>query len=328
MSHSTGSIRRWRLALFAAGALSQVVIAPAARAQAAQKMDAEYTALIKKELSDPRISTELVDHLPASATVPTPLKFLGHIVGQRGILDHAADIHRYMEAVAKAAPKRAKFWKIGKTEEGRDMILLAIADEATLANLDRYKGYLNQLTDPRKTTEAQARQLIHTAKPIYWMTSGMHSPESGGPEMLMELAYRLVVEETPFIQNIRNNVITFITPVIEVDGREKYVDNHYFNEKWNKDHRVDSTAGGGRGGGALPLMYWGKYVQHDNNRDGMGQFLQLTQAVTRTQLEWTPTIMHDLHEAQTYLYASTGTGPYNDALDPVTVDEWWYLAKN
>ena len=95
---------------------------PAAQAQAAQKIDQEYTAQIKKSLSDPRISTELVDHLPASATVPTPLKFLGHIVGAPGILDHAADIHRYLEAVAKAAPKRAKFWKIGKTEEGRDMV--------------------------------------------------------------------------------------------------------------------------------------------------------------------------------------------------------------
>ena len=116
------------------------------------------------------------------------------------------------------------------------MVMLAIADEATIANLDKYKGYLNQLTDPRKTTEAQARQLIKTAKPIYWITSGMHSPESGGPEMLMELAYRLVVEETPLMQNIRSNVITFITPVIEVDGREKFVDNHYFNEKWTKDH--------------------------------------------------------------------------------------------
>ena len=39
--------------------------------------------------------------------------------------------------------------------------------------------------------------------------------------MLIELAYRLIVEETPFIQTIRNNAIIFITPVIEVDGREK-----------------------------------------------------------------------------------------------------------
>ena len=59
----------------------------------------------------------------------------------------------------------------------------------------------------------------------------MHSPETGGPEMLQELAYRLAVEETPFIQQIRNNVITFITPVIEVDGREKQVDTYYFNKK-------------------------------------------------------------------------------------------------
>src|SRR5205807_5263209 len=130
---------------------------------------------------------------------------------------------------------------------------------------------------------AQARQLIHTAKPIYWIVSGMHSPESGGPEMLMELAYRLVVEETPFVQNIRKNVITLITPVIEVDGREKYVDNHYFNEKWTKDH---GTGEGGGRGGVLPLMYWGKYVQHDNNRDGMGQYLELTKATTKAFLEW------------------------------------------
>ncbi len=325
MSRSTGSMRRWTTAFIAAGALSQVPIAPAA-AQS-QKMDQEYTAQIKKYLSDPRISTELVDHLPASSTVPTPLKFLGHIVGAPGVLDHAADIHKYLQAVAKASPKRAKFWTIGKTEEGRDMVLLAIADEQTIANLDKYKGYLNQLTDPRKTTEAQAQKLIHTAKPIYWITSGMHSPESGGPEMLMELAYRLTVEETPFVKNIRDNVITFITPVIEVDGREKFVDNHNFNEQWNKDHPSTGPATG-RGGGALSLMYWGKYVQHDNNRDGMGQFLDLTKNTTKTFLEWTPTVLHDLHEAQTYLYASTGSGPYNDALDPIVVDEWWMLAKN
>ena len=74
-------------------------------------------------------------------------------------------------------------------------------------------------------------------------------------------------------------------------------------------------------------MYWGKYVAHDNNRDGMGQFLALTRNVTKTFLEWKPTVLHDLHEQSTYLYASTGTGPYNEAIDPITIDEWWLLAK-
>src|SRR5690242_11714103 len=70
----------------------------AARAPAGQAQDAEYTALMRKYLSDPRISTELVDHLPASNKVPTPLKFLGRIIGTPGELTHAKDIHAYMAA--------------------------------------------------------------------------------------------------------------------------------------------------------------------------------------------------------------------------------------
>lgn len=278
---------------------------------AAQKVDEAYTAKIREYLQDPRITTELVDHLPASDTVPSPLAFHGRIIGTPGELTYARDIHRYYEALDKASP-RASFWTIGKSEEGRDMGLLAIADDATIAQLQKYRGMLAQLSDPRKTTEAQAQQLLKTAKPIYWLTSGIHSPETGGPEMLQELAYRLIVQETPFIQEIRNNVIVFITPVIEVDGREKHVDTYYYGKKTGKPRP--------------PLMYWGKYVAHDNNRDAMGQLLALTKNVTRVTLEWTPTIMHDLHEASTYLYTSTGTGPYNEALDAITINEWWMLA--
>src|SRR5262245_43923702 len=104
------------------------VVAQAARAP--QKIDAEYTAKIKEYLQDPRITTELVDHLPASDTVPTPLKFHGRIVGQPGELTYSKDINRYLEAIDKASD-RATLWTIGKSEEGRDIVLMAIADEAT-----------------------------------------------------------------------------------------------------------------------------------------------------------------------------------------------------
>ena len=277
-----------------------------------QKVDVEYTRLIHQYLQDPRITTELVDHMPASDTVPSPLKFFGRIPGTPGELTYAKDINRYYEALAAASP-RAKFWKIGQTEEGRDQVLLAIADEATIKDLDKYKGMLASLADSRRTTQAQAQQIIHTAKPVYWANSGIHSPETGGPEMLIELAYRMIVEETPFIQAIRNNMIFLITPVIEVDGREKQVDTYYYGKKTGKQRP--------------PLMYWGKYVAHDNNRDGMGQYLKLTQNITKGVLDWHPTVLHDLHEAQSYLYVSTGTGPYNDSLDPIQVNEWWLLAE-
>ena len=88
-----------------AGVAAQQGAAP--RGQAGQKIDAEYTAKIKEYLQDPRITTELVDHLPASDTVPTPLKFLGRIVGQPGELTYAKDIHRYYEALAQGLAARA-----------------------------------------------------------------------------------------------------------------------------------------------------------------------------------------------------------------------------
>jgi hypothetical protein len=306
---------------FAASTLALAVVALAGTSLQAQqsdpasppqKQDEEYTRLIHQHLVDKRITTELVDHMPASDTVASPLKFFGRIPGTPGELTYAKDIERYYQELARTSP-RVRFWKLGTTEEGRDQIVIAIADEEVLKNLDANKAALAALGDPRKTSPEQARSLIKTAKPIYWITSGIHSPETGGPEMLIELAYRLAIEETPLVRNIRKNVITFITPVVEVDGREKIVDTYYYGKKTGKPKP--------------PGVYWGKYVAHDNNRDGMGQYLKLTQNITRATLDWHPTVMHDLHEAQSYLYVSTGTGPYNPSLDPVQSDEWWLLAQ-
>ncbi len=173
----------WAFALPAQITKKKPAVAEASEAVPAQRIDEEYTKLIKQYLQDPRITTELVDHMPASDTVPSPLKFFGRIPGTPGELTYAKDINRYYEALAKASP-RAKFWKIGQTEEGRDQVVLAIADEATIKQLDKYKDMLAALGDPRKTTDEQARELIKTGKPIYWVNSGIHSPETGGPEML------------------------------------------------------------------------------------------------------------------------------------------------
>src|SRR5882672_5293725 len=103
-----------------------------------QAIDSAYTAKIKLYLQDPRITTELVDHLPASSTVPTPLKFFGRMRGTPGELTYAKDIQRYYEALDKASD-RVKVWNIGKSEEGRDMFVLAVADEQTIRDLDKYK---------------------------------------------------------------------------------------------------------------------------------------------------------------------------------------------
>lgn len=279
-----------------------------------QKLDEEYTARIKRATPDARISTELVDHMPVSASVPSPLKFFGYVPGEPRHLTYHADIVRYYEALEKASP-RVKLFRIGKSDEGRDIVALAIADETTITQLAKYKQITARLTDPRTLQEADARQLIATGKPIYYATGSIHTPETGSPEMLTELAFRLAVEESAYIQTVRNNSIVVLTPATEVDGREKAVDNFRFSLK-----NPTRTAPG--------LVYWGKYVQHDNNRDGIGVGLTLTQHVLKSFLDWHPQVFHDLHESVTLLYVSTGTGPYNTVVDPIQVNEWWLLAQH
>ena len=289
-----------------------------------QRLDAEYTRRILANTPDKRILTEYVDHmpLPADSRVPSPLAFFGYIPGENGKLTYHKDIVRYLTALQQASP-RVKLWTIGKTEEGRDMVAVAIADEDTIKNLQHYKDITAQLTDPRKTSDAVAKQLIATGKPIYYANGSIHTPETGSPEMLMELAYRLAIEESPFINEIRNNVIVVLTPSSEVDGREKVVDEQRQAEAQAKDPKTPTGCVGNQ-----CLAYWGHYVQHDNNRDGIGKGLALTNNILKTFLDLHATVFHDLHESVDLLYVSTGTGPYNPIVAPIQVTEWWWLAQN
>jgi hypothetical protein len=270
--------------------------------------DEQYTSEIRKHTTEARFMTELVDHLPASDTVPSPLEFNGYIAGAEGKLTYAEDVYRYMRALESASP-RVKVLSVGRSEEGREFIVVAIANEETIANLDRYRDITRRLADPRKLTDDEARTLIASGKPMYYATGAMHSPETASPEMLMELAFRLVVEETPFIRSIRDNVITLITPVLEVDGRNRMVDLWRYREK-------------NPGIPTPPLAYWGKYVAHDNNRDQISMALALSKNAMKAYNDFHPQVMHDLHESVPFLYISTGTGPYNPALDPLMIDEW------
>jgi hypothetical protein len=293
--------------------VAALVAAPLA---AQQPIDSVYSARIKELTpTDPRwkFTTEMVETLPASSTVPTPLKVNGYVPGTIGKLSHVAELNKYFKAIADAST-RTKLYSFGMSDEGREMIGLVIADEATIQNIEKYRTDLAKLADPRGLSAAEKTRLITEAKPIYWLSGSIHSPETGSPEMLMELAYRLVVDEGENIKAIRNNVITIITPVTEVDGRDRMVDA----DKLARDLKL--------GPGGVPLVYWGKYTAHDNNRDGMVLSQKLSQNVMNAFLKWKPVVVHDLHESVPFLYTSTGTGPYNDEYDPIVVDEWHTLA--
>jgi len=121
--------------------LACALLAP--RASAQQPIDSAYSAKIR-ELTPTdahwKFTTELVSTLPASATVPTPLKVLGYVPGTLGRLSYVADLNRYFDALAAAAPNRVK---------------------KRLA--------LGRLADPRGLAPADRARIIKETKPTYWL---------------------------------------------------------------------------------------------------------------------------------------------------------------
>ena len=282
-----------------------------------QPIDEEYTKKIREYTTETFFLSPLVDYLPASSMVPTPKAVLGDIAGAKNNLPYSKDVYDYMRLLAKSSP-RVKVVSIGTSEEGREMIAVAIADESILARLDENTAKLAKLADPRTINmdDRQAEQLVSEATPVYYITGTIHSPESGAPTALMELAYRLAVDESPYVKHIRDNVITLITPIVEVDGRDRMVDLF----RWHMAHPGETYPN---------LLYWGHYVAHDNNRDAMGMTLKLSQNVLNTYIGWKAQVLHDLHESGQYFYDNTiGDGPYNAWLDPLLTNEWQMIGWN
>src|SRR6516162_3051986 len=239
-----------RVLTLAAGAAGLVLT------QTKQPQDDEYARLVKEWTTRPEFMSPLVDHLPKVPGVPTTKDVLGYYAGAPKKLTHTADLAKYYRALA-AASKRVKLLAAGTTDEGRECLVIAVADEETIRDLDRYKGYLARLADPRGLSPDQAKPIIAQAKPIYMFTGGLHSAETGPPEMLMELAYRIAVEDTPVFDSIRKNVIVMMSAAAEPDGRDRYVD-WYYKYKLTEENEQDRTP---------QPPYWGKYIYHDNDRD-------------------------------------------------------------
>ncbi|HEY4303081.1 MAG TPA: M14 family zinc carboxypeptidase, partial [Gemmatimonadaceae bacterium] len=283
-----------------------------------QPIDEAYTKKIKEYTTETFFNSPLTDYMPARAGVPTPTAVLGDIAGAPGKLPYSKEVYDYMRRLEKAMPGRVKVYSIGKTEEGREHIAVAIASEALMKGYEANRTALGKLADPRTInfSESQAQSIITSAAPVYYITGTIHSTEAGAPTALMELAYRLAVDESPYVKQIREHVVTLITPMVEVDGRDRIVDIY----EWHKAHPNDVPPS---------PVYWGHYVAHDNNRDAMGVTLKLTENILNEYVESHAQVLHDLHESVAYLYDNTiGDGPYNSWIDPLLTNEWQMIGWN
>jgi hypothetical protein len=238
----------------------------------------ESVAAIAAATGDPHFLSPWVSYLPQSSTVPSPRAFLGRIPGAPGELAGTAKTYAYFRALAAASP-RVRLFTIGHSEEGREILMLAVADEAGIRDLDRLKASTAALADPRRADPAAAEKLIANARPIYYFNAALHSDETGSTEATLELAYRLAVSELPMIRGIRENLVVLINPISNPDGRDKMVDWFYRYLKGKTDH------------GSLPRQsppYWSKYAFVDIIATLTSKLMRLPRLFTACFMSGTP----------------------------------------
>ncbi len=226
----------------------------------------------------------LVLHLshPVFGQVPKPEDTFGFKVGADYKMADYGQMLDYYEKLVNASD-RIQMIDIGKTVVGRPIKLLMISSEENMKQLDKWKDISTKLARAR-ISEAEAQKLAKEGKAVVWFDAGMHATERACAQMINELIYKIVAEESAEMQKIRDEVVTLIVPVMNPDGLEIVTD-------WYRQNLGTSYETSGP-----PILYQ-KYVGHDNNRDWFMNNMPETQAVTNVLYnEWYPQIVHNHHQ--------------------------------
>lgn len=233
---------------------------------------------------------------------PSPSDHLARPVGTDFKLADWAEVSSYYRKLAETTPT-VRLTTLGKTTEGRDLLLAIISSPENLARLDQLKAHAKTLADPRGKSEPEKATALRDGKVFLVVTPSMHSTEVGATEMGMQFAYQLATSDEEPFKSARENAVIFITPTLNPDGLDVVV-SHY-----------RSVVGTSLEASSLGRLYQ-YYTGHDNNRD----WFMMTQAETRAlskflYTECFPQILWDVHQ-QGNGRERFFTPPYRDPLNP------------
>ncbi|MFY9607475.1 MAG: M14 metallopeptidase family protein [Blastocatellia bacterium] len=249
----------------------------------------------------------------AQTKVTTPKEQLGFNFGDDYQLANYVQLVDYWKKLDQQSD-RMSLVDIGKTAEGRTMLMAIITAPENHRKLDRYKEIARRLAMAEGLTDDQARALAAEGRAVVWIDGGLHATEVLGAQQLMELVYQMVSLNDPETTRILRDVI-LLAVCVNPDGLD-LVSNWYMREP---DPLKRSTAG-------LPRLYQ-KYIGHDNNRDFYMSSQPETEAINRVFYhEWFPHIVYNHHQtgpAGTVLFAPPFRDPFNyyhDPLVPLGID--------
>ncbi|HEY7911788.1 MAG TPA: M14 family zinc carboxypeptidase [Blastocatellia bacterium] len=242
--------------------------------------------------------------------IPTFRQVLGYDAGER-ITSHAG-LMKYLEALSSAVPNQVKLFEYGKTWEGRKLIYAAVGSEANIKRLDAIRSAMQRLADPRRTPQAEAKQLIADLPAVIWLGYGVHGNEISSPDAALLTAYHLIAARNDrVVEDILSNVVVLIDPIQNPDGRDRFVHNFEIAEGIEPDpHPLAAEHNEPWPGGRTNHYYF------DMNRDWFALTQPETIGRVRALQQWYPLVFVDLHEMgsdSTYYFAPEAV-PYNPHL--------------
>ena len=247
------------------------------------------------------------DYDPA---IPTFKAVLGYEPGER--ITWHADAVRYFEALAETSPERISVATYAQSWEGRDLVYAIVTSAENMARIDTIKSNMQRLADPRKTTRAEAQDIIKTQPAITWLSYGVHGNEISSTEAAMLTAYHLLASRgDKRVADIMRDTVVVIDPMQNPDGRDRFIHHFEIAEGLVPDSdRLSAEHNEPWPGGRTNHYYF------DLNRD----WFILTQPETQGRVEllqqWYPVAFVDAHEMgsdSTYFFAP-GATPYNPHL--------------
>jgi hypothetical protein len=241
--------------------------------------------------------------------IPTPKSHFGFSIGDNYQLATYTQTEAYLKKIA-AASDRARYTVIGKTEEGRDQLMLIVSSPENLKKLDHYKTISQQLAHAEGLTDEQAHALAEEGKTVVWIDGGLHATEVVATQQLIEIAYQLLSRNDAETKRILDNVVILLTQV-NPDGQE-LVSDWYMRNPNPQSRSLEQ----------VPRLYE-KYAGHDNNRDFYMLNLKETQNICRQLfVEWLPQIMYNHHQAGpagSILAGPPYRDPFNYVFDPLVI---------
>ena len=143
--------------------------------------------------------------------VTKPEDFFGHQLGADRKIARWDKIVEYFMKIQEESP-RIKVVDMGPSTEGNPFLAVWISSEENLKNMDRLQEVNKHIASPGDLTEEEMTPLIAEGKGVVVQSMSLHASEIGGTQMAPELAYDLITREDAEARNIRDQVISIMTP--------------------------------------------------------------------------------------------------------------------